>query len=221
MKITGICASPKGKKSVTASLVKEGLLGAKNKGAKTEFIDLGKKKIKFCKGCNVCYKKGKCIHKDDFQEIFDVILESDGIILGSPNYINSVSAQMKVFLDRLADSIHCQRFTGKYGFSVSTAGGSNSDFVAGYLNNTLQILGANTTGLVSIDIGPNPGGLDDAKKEAFFAGEKLVDAISAKKTWPKQEKIHAEMKERMKYLVTLNKDEWHHEYDYWKSQGWL
>lgn len=221
MKIVGLCSSPRGKKSATAALVKEGLLGAESKGAKTEFIDLGKKKLKFCKGCGFCYKKGRCVHKDDFEEIFDAILKSDGIILGSPNYINSVSAQMKVFLDRLADSIHCQRFTGKYGFSVSTAGGSKSDLVAGYLNDTLQVLGANTTGLIGADIGADPERFNNAKKEAFTLGEKLTDAITTRKTWPKQEKIHAEMKERMKYLVSQNKDEWVHEYSYLKKQGWL
>ena len=221
MKIIGLCASPRGKKSSTMSLVKEGLSGAKSKGAETEFINLSKKEIKFCKACTVCYKKGKCPLKDDFNEIFDLILESDGIILGSPNYINSVSAQMKVFLDRLADSVHCQRFTGKYGFSVSTAGGSNSDMVCDYLNNTLQILGANTVGKVNIDIGPNPDGLSEAKTQAFSMGEMLTESIDKKETWPEQEALHSEMKERMKYLVTLNKDEWHHEYNYWKKQGWL
>lgn len=221
MKIIGICASPRGKKSSTMTLVKKGLSGAENKGAKTVLYDLGKKKIKFCTGCNVCYKEGKCIHKDDFQEIFDEILTCDGIILGSPNYINSVSAQMKVFLDRLADSIHCQRFTGKYGFSVSTAGGSNSDSICDYLNNTLQILGANTVGKVSIDIGPNPEGFSNAEEQAFSMGEDLVEAINAKMTWPDQENVHLEMKERMKYLVTQNKDEWTHEYMHWKKQGWL
>lgn len=221
MKIIGLCASPRGKKSSTMSLVKQGLSGAEKKGAKTEFINLCKKEIKFCTGCGVCYKKGKCVHKDDFKDILEAILESDGIILGSPNYINSVSAQMKVFLDRLADSIHCQRFTGKYGFSVSTAGGSNSGLVCDYLNNTLLIIGANTVGKINIDIGANPDGFSDVKDEAFLMGEKLFDAIEKKETWPEQEMLHTEMRERMKYIITLNKDEWQSEYDYWKKQGWL
>ncbi|MBP2132179.1 multimeric flavodoxin WrbA [Methanomicrobium sp. W14] len=218
MKITGLCASPRGKKSVTASLVEEGLLGAEKKGADTKYIDLCKQDIKFCKACGVCYKKGKCVRKDDYQEILDEIMESDGIILGSPNYINSVSAQMKVFLDRLADSIHCQKFTGKYGFSVSTAGGANSDSVAEYLNSTLIVLGANTTGKVNIDIGPDPNGIKEAKKQAYACGEELFEAIKEKKTWPEQERLHGEIGERMKVLVTQNKDEWKHEYSYWKKQ---
>jgi len=221
MKITGLCASPRGKKSATLALVKEGLAGAESKGAKTEFINICKKEIKYCKGCGKCYEKGKCILKDDFEEILDTLLDSDGVILGSPNYINSVTGQMKTFLDRFADSIHCQKFTGKYGFSVSTAGGSNSDMVADYLNNTLQVLGANTVGKVNIDIGQNPQGMPDTEKQAYEMGEILADAIKNRQTWPEQDIVHSEMKERMKYLVTLNKDNWHHEFDYWKKKGWL
>ncbi|MGA1061462.1 MAG: NAD(P)H-dependent oxidoreductase, partial [Ilumatobacteraceae bacterium] len=40
---------------------------------------------------------------------------TDGIVLGSPVYINSVTAQLKLVIDRLADAIHCQMFEGKYG----------------------------------------------------------------------------------------------------------
>ena len=51
------------------------------------------------------------------------MMDADGIVLGSPNYINQVTAQLKTVLDRMADSIHCQSFAGKYGCGVCTAGG--------------------------------------------------------------------------------------------------
>lgn len=38
---------------------------------------------------------------DDFYEIFEKIKEADGLILGSPVYGTDISAEMKIFLDRL------------------------------------------------------------------------------------------------------------------------
>lgn len=38
---------------------------------------------------------------DDFYEIFEKIKEADGLILGSPVYGVDISAEMKIFLDRL------------------------------------------------------------------------------------------------------------------------
>ncbi|WOF16448.1 flavodoxin family protein [Methanoplanus sp. FWC-SCC4] len=221
MKITGICASPRGKNSNTLALVKEGLKGAKDAGAETELIDICKKDIRYCTGCSVCYETGKCIIKDDFEEILDKLCSSDGIILGSPNYINSVTGQMKTFLDRMADCIHCQRLLGKYGFSVSTAGGSNSVLVAGYLNQTLNVLGADTVGLVSIDIGVDPDLFQESIDYSYNTGITLVNAIKEKRVYPEQKKFHDEMKSRMKMLILANKDNWIHEYDYWKDMGWI
>jgi hypothetical protein len=45
-------------------------------------------------------------------------------VLGAPNYIDSVPAPIKALFDRMADAIHCQMLTGKFGCSVCTAGGS-------------------------------------------------------------------------------------------------
>lgn len=43
-----------------------------------------------------------CVFKDDdFYEIFEKIKEADGLILGSPVYGVDISAEMKIFLDRL------------------------------------------------------------------------------------------------------------------------
>ncbi len=39
-----------------------------------------------------------CLQKDGFAEIFSRMVETDGIILGSPVYSADVSAKMKAFL---------------------------------------------------------------------------------------------------------------------------
>lgn len=73
----------------------------------TELIQLPDVHIKPCritqgKDCLACMGKDNCVFKDDdFFEIFEKIKEADGLILGSPVYGADISAEMKIFLDRL------------------------------------------------------------------------------------------------------------------------
>ena len=174
MKIIGLNGSPHGKNSQTLRLVAKVLEGAKDSGADTEYIDLCELEINFCTGCGVCYAKGDCISADDYPELLEKILVADGIVLGSPNYINNVTAQVKVVLDRMADVIHCQMLSGKYGCSVSTAGGSGAEEVAAYLNRSLQQMGATTVGLVGVNILGNPAAITNREKETYNLGTVLA-----------------------------------------------
>ncbi len=65
-----------------------------------ELILLKDKNIKFCKGCLTCYTKPGCTIKDDMESILSKILESDVLVLGTPNYYENVSGLMKNFIDR-------------------------------------------------------------------------------------------------------------------------
>jgi len=219
MKILAINGSPRGSRSQTLRLVQAVLDGARSAGADVEVVDVCKLQIEYCNGCTVCYERGECIKEDDFAALYEKMLESDGIVFGSPNYINSVTAQIKTLLDRMADAIHCQMFIGKYGCAVATAGGSGADEVVAYLNGVLQTLGANTVGGVGVVLGGDPEAIVPAEGRAYELGRRLVQAIAKKETYPEQEKLHAEMLERMRALVMANKDRWHHEYDYWKAAG--
>jgi multimeric flavodoxin WrbA len=92
MKIIGINASPKGDASNTLQLVKSILNGAESEGSETEFVDLYKLNIEYCTACGTCYATGECPLIDDFEVLFDKMLNSEGIVLGAPNYIDSVPA---------------------------------------------------------------------------------------------------------------------------------
>jgi multimeric flavodoxin WrbA len=221
MKILGINGSPKKEKSQTRRLVMGVLEGARQSGAEVTFVDICGLDIKYCTGCGTCYATGECISDDDFAAILEKMLDADGIVWGSPNYINSVTAQVKTMFDRMADSIHCQSFAGKYGCSVSTAGGSMADEVADYMNSTMTNLGATSVGKVAILIGADPNAIVSGEKQAKELGRKLFEAIKTKWVDPVQEKQHAERREYFKRLVMYNKDLWKHEYDYWKGLGEL
>jgi multimeric flavodoxin WrbA len=221
MKILAIHGSPRGTESQTLRLARAVLRGAEERGAEIELIDVCTLDIQYCNGCGVCYSQGECVLDDDFALLFQKMLEADGIVLSSPVYINQVTAQLKAVLDRLADAIHCQMFTGKYGCAVATAGGSGADEVVDYLNSVLQILGATTVGGVGVVIAGNPDAVSGGEEKARERGRDLWDAIHSQRTYPDQEEIHAGMKERMKYLVSAHKDDWDHEYRYWQEMGWI
>jgi len=221
MKIIGLSASPKMEKSQTRRLVMGVLEGARQTGADVTLVDICSLEIHYCTACGTCYAKGECIHDDDFPVILEKMLDADGIVWGSPNYINSVTAQLKTLLDRMADSIHCQSFSGKYGCSVSTAGGSMAEEVADYMNQTMRNLGATTVGKVAVLLGADPHAIEPAEKQAKELGRKLTEAIRTQWKDPAQQKMQEERKQYFKRLVMFNKDLWKHEYDYWKGLGEL
>ena len=221
MKIIGINSSPKGEKSQTRRLVMAVLESARQAGADITFVDICALDIHYCTACGTCYAKGECIHDDDFPALLEKMSDADGIVLGSPNYINAVTAQLKTMLDRMADTVHCQAFAGKYGCAVCTAGGSYANEVADYMNMALGNYGAMTVGKVAVHLGADPAAITGAEKEAKALGKKLAEAIKTKWSDPAQEKILFERKEYFKRLVSFNKDLWKHEYDYWKVAGEL
>jgi multimeric flavodoxin WrbA len=221
VKIIGINASPKGDKSQTRRLVMGVLEGARQAGADITFIDICSLDIHYCNACGACYAKGECIHDDDYSALLEKMMDADGIVLGSPNYINAVTAQLKTMLDRMADVVHCQSLSGKYGCSVCTAGGAYADEVADYMNMALLNFGATTVGKVGVLVGADPNAIVGGERQAKELGRKLADAIKTKMVDEVQEKHHTERKEYFKRLVMFNKDLWKHEYDYWKGLGEL
>ncbi|HSA37577.1 MAG TPA: flavodoxin family protein [Methanoregula sp.] len=221
MKVLGINASPRGEKSQTRRLVMGVLEGARKAGADVTFIDICSLDIAYCTACGTCYAKGECVTDDDYGMLLEKMMDADGIVFGSPNYINAVTAQMKTMLDRMADVVHCQSLAGKYGCSVCTAGGHYADEVADYMNMALLNFGATTVGKAGVLMGADPDAIVRGETQAKELGKKLVSAIKTKWKDPAQEKHHEERKEYFKRLIMFNKDLWKHEYEYWKGLGEL
>ena len=221
MKILGISSSPRRKNSRTLKLVQAVLDGARTQGAETELVDICALDINYCIGCQVCFATGECVQTDDLAGLVDKMLSADGIVLGSPVYINSVTAQLKTVIDRMADSIHCQLLSGRYGCAVTTAGGSGDAEVLDYMNYFLNELGVVTVGEVGAVLGRNPAALDPAIDEASKLGTTLVDSIQTKRTYPEQEKEIAERRAFFVQLIEANKEDWAHQYEYWMEKGWI
>ena len=218
MKIVSIIGSPRGTKGNTAALVKILLEGAKNEGAITEIICIRGRELRPCKACDTCHRDGACPQKDGFNSIKEKVLEADGIVLASPNYIVNVSAQLKAFLDRCCGLVHCQSFENKYGASVVTSGGGEEEPIAAYLNDFLANTGAMPVGAVWATMGNIQDGFpEDIKGKAYALGKKLVNAWRNKESYPEFARKTLLFTERMRYLMIRRKEEWPYEYNYWKK----
>jgi multimeric flavodoxin WrbA len=216
MKILGINASPRGSKSQTLKLVTAALNGAESMGCEVELVDLCKLKIEYCNACGICHKKGKCYKKDDFQALYRKMLAADGLVMGSPNYFLSVTAQMKTLIDRLAYAVHCQLFAGKYTVNVATSGGVGWDRqVTKYLDTLMLTFGSFITGSTGVSVRLGPGAMAAAERKSFRLGKKLAGDIRAKRVYTKQDNIHRQTGEYFRQLVTMNRNEWAHEYEFW------
>jgi multimeric flavodoxin WrbA len=219
MKVIGINASPRGNESNTLQLVKSVLSGAEAGGAETELIDLYKLRIEYCIGCGTCYSTGECPLFDDFEILFEKMMGADGIVLGAPNYINSVPAPMKALFDRLSDAIHCQMLTGKFGCSVCTAGGSGEEDVLKYMNSVLMNLGVTVVGGTGAVLGRNPSALREAAGPAQELGKKLVKSILGELKYPDQNELHLQHREYFCQLAKFNKERFAHDYDWYSRLG--
>ena len=177
--------------------------------------------MEYCNACGICYKTGSCVKKDDLQILYKKILTADGLVMGSPNYFHSVTAQMKTLLDRMADAVHCQLLTGKYTVNIAAAGGAGNDKqVIDYLNEIMLNFGSFITGSAGISARQGIKASLNTEIKALRLGEKLVDDIRKKKNYIKQSQ---RMKQNRKYfqdLVKFNKNEWPHEYKYWDKLKW-
>ena len=83
------------------------LQGCKDAGHTVEKIFLKDKHINYCTGCGICSMYGKpCPQKDDAAEVIEKMIAADVIVMATPIYFYTMSAQMKTLIDRC-----CARYT--------------------------------------------------------------------------------------------------------------
>ena len=96
--VVGFVASPR-KGMNTDTLVGRVLEGAKSVGADTEKIYLNDLEIKPCQACAE-YPAKFCWYEDGMTKIYNVIEKADVVVIGTPAYYDSISAQLKLVIDR-------------------------------------------------------------------------------------------------------------------------
>jgi len=218
MKLLLISSSPHGEKSNTFALAKEvlkGCSGGENHSQITHLCDLN---VFFCRHCEACHRKIlHCSLKDGAPEFINKMIEADGIILASPNYINQITASLKALMERSAHFIHCKRLLGKYIVAVVSSGSGYDKDVLGYIEYYAHACGAQYSGGVSSRVPL----AKEKMEEAYRLGARLASDIKEKKEYPGQ---IAQIEEGRRYfgeIIRKRKDEWVEEYKYWQGKGWL
>jgi multimeric flavodoxin WrbA len=99
MKFLAIWGSPR-RGGNTDILLNAFMDGATQGGAEVERVALRELKISPCQEIYHCFKDGTCPIKDDMLPLYDKLLAADVVVIASPIFFYSVSAQAKVFIDR-------------------------------------------------------------------------------------------------------------------------
>jgi multimeric flavodoxin WrbA len=99
LKVLGVMGSPR-LGGNTDLLLDEALKGAQSAGAETEKINVDRLKITACKEIYHCLEDGTCPLKDDMTGLYDKILAADAIIIATPIFFYTVSAQLLAFISR-------------------------------------------------------------------------------------------------------------------------
>lgn len=119
-KVLILSSSPR-KGGNSDTLCDEFLRGAVEAGNDAEKIFLRDKIIHYCTGCSTCSLHGKpCPQKDDAAEVIDKMLVADVIVMATPVYFYTMSAQMKTLIDRCC-GLYTQMNDKEFYFIVTAA----------------------------------------------------------------------------------------------------
>ncbi len=120
--ILGICGSPR--KKATEFVLNEALKMLKDFGFETDFFTVRGKEINFCQHCDYCLKHKVCRIDDDMHKLYPLLKEARGIIMATPVYNGSISAQLKAVMDRCRALVASDYnfFRGKVGMAIAVGG---------------------------------------------------------------------------------------------------
>jgi hypothetical protein len=102
MDVIALNGSARGKKGVTWKLLDAFLKGLSEGGASVKDIQLNEMNVSYCRACLTCMHKtpGQCAQRDDMDQIYPFLRESDLFVMATPVYTDNMSAQMKTVMDR-------------------------------------------------------------------------------------------------------------------------
>jgi multimeric flavodoxin WrbA len=122
VKVIAFNGSPR-KKGNTYTLLMVVLDELKKEGIKTEVVQIGGKTIHGCRACFKCSAKRdqRCSQNDDnLNNYLQMMIQADGIILGSPTYHGDITPELKALIDRagMVSKVNGTLFKRKVGAAV-------------------------------------------------------------------------------------------------------
>lgn len=100
MNITVLMGSPR--RVNTHAMVRAFKAGAEEAGHIVTVFNVSDMDVAGCVGCEFCHTQGQgwCIQKDDMRRIYPVLKETDMLVLASPVYYYSLTAQLQAVIHR-------------------------------------------------------------------------------------------------------------------------
>lgn len=145
MKIIGINGSPRANGNTKAALDIMGEVFAQE-GIDFEVLHIGHQ-LAPCSGCFRCAKTHTCTLPDDgLNDMYQRLIQADGVVFGSPVYFASITSGMRCFMDRMGciDMNNGRQFRFKVGVPLVVArraGAVNAiDELAHYINYAQMII---------------------------------------------------------------------------------
>lgn len=135
-KVLVVLGSPR-KKGNSASLANRIVKGAESVGAVSETVFIQGLKISCCQSCYACQMKDSkgCAIDDDMQSIYPKLIEYPNWVLACPVYWFNMSAQMKIFMDRMfALGAYGKNPFHKKRIAIAMSYGDNDSFRSGCVN---------------------------------------------------------------------------------------
>ena len=129
MRVAVIWSSPN-VDGLTASAKNQMITGLTKAGVEVDEIHLNRCKIEHCRACGngwgQCRAEGKCVLPDDFANVYDRLVQADGIVWVSAVYWSDLTECMKAFVDRLrrCEATHNHSLAEKRCVLVACAGGT-------------------------------------------------------------------------------------------------
>jgi len=190
----------------------------------SEIVVLRDYQIGTCRGCKLCFMKGEefCSLKDDRDALIEKMMSSAGVVFACPNYSFQVSAQLKIFLDRLGFVFHRPRFFGRAFTSIVTQGFYGGGKIVSYLDFVGKGLGFNTVKGVSFTaLEPMTTREKQKMDRTLVEQSRRFHEILMKPLYPVPTFFRLMAFRGGRMNVRLECAESDRDYTYYKEKGWL
>lgn len=125
MMVVGISGSPR-KGGNTEILLSDALGAASERGFEVERLLCSEINVGFCKDCGSCAKGKPCPEEDDMAAVLEALEKANGVIVASPVYFGSVTAQLKAVFDRTVPlRRQGMKLSDKVGCGITVGGARN------------------------------------------------------------------------------------------------
>ena len=227
MRILGISGSPRPNHN-TARLVKHILARADSLGAEIDYASLADVEVRPCTACEACMRSGECVIDDDFEQLVARISRADGIVIGSPNYAFTMSAQMKAVFDRSHCLLYYRRvLAGKYGVGVCASGDPyRAKWIAKTMAQGVWLAGGYQVGHVwGESVNRDEAEFEDEEKilaKAERLAQKVCRAIQEGKKYLLQDLLRRRLVDRaLRQMVSTKEEKYPHIYGFYRERGWI